>query len=169
MTSRSPTAWFEITNRGPPVAAELKKAFGIDAEMTKGSGGVFDVVAHGNLVYSKRTRDVSRSRVRRRDLLGARGPDAGHAGPEPSVEDLLDLLVPAVEKVHRGPIASAFSDKRPRRRPPWRADPSPRRTPPPSPSAAPEAPLPRAAPSSPSAPSPTATRLRERRGRAVDG
>jgi len=32
----------------------LKKAFGIDARLTKGSGGVFDVVVDGKLVYSKR-------------------------------------------------------------------------------------------------------------------
>lgn len=31
----------------------MKKVLGIDAELIKGRGGVFDVVADGNLVYSK--------------------------------------------------------------------------------------------------------------------
>jgi selenoprotein W-related protein len=31
----------------------LKKELGIDAELIKGRGGVFDVVADGKLVYSK--------------------------------------------------------------------------------------------------------------------
>ncbi|MBK9376655.1 MAG: Rdx family protein [Holophagales bacterium] len=36
------------------MAAELKRAFGVDATLKKGSGGVFDVVVDGTLVYSKR-------------------------------------------------------------------------------------------------------------------
>ena len=33
---------------------ELKDALGVEAKLTKGSGGVFDVVVDGTLVYSKR-------------------------------------------------------------------------------------------------------------------
>ncbi|MBK8597913.1 MAG: Rdx family protein [Holophagales bacterium] len=36
------------------MAAELKKALGVDSTLRKGSGGVFDVVVDGRLVYSKR-------------------------------------------------------------------------------------------------------------------
>ncbi|MBK9968706.1 MAG: hypothetical protein IPP07_29135 [Holophagales bacterium] len=36
------------------MAAELKKTFGVDAKLKMGSGGVFDVVVDGRLVYSKR-------------------------------------------------------------------------------------------------------------------
>jgi len=36
------------------LAAELKSALGVEAKLTKGSGGVFDVVVDGKLVYSKR-------------------------------------------------------------------------------------------------------------------
>lgn len=32
----------------------MKKAFGVEAKLTKGSGGVFDVVVDGTLVYSKK-------------------------------------------------------------------------------------------------------------------
>lgn len=32
----------------------MKEAFGVEAKLTKGSGGVFDVVVDGTLVYSKR-------------------------------------------------------------------------------------------------------------------
>ena len=35
------------------VAEELKKEFGSDANLIPGSGGVFDVVVDGKLVYSK--------------------------------------------------------------------------------------------------------------------
>lgn len=31
----------------------MKKALGVDAKLTKGSGGVFDVVVDGKLVFSK--------------------------------------------------------------------------------------------------------------------
>jgi len=34
--------------------AELKEALGVEAKLTKGSGGVFDVVVDGTLVFSKR-------------------------------------------------------------------------------------------------------------------
>lgn len=32
----------------------MKKALGLEAKLTKGSGGVFDVVVDGKLVFSKR-------------------------------------------------------------------------------------------------------------------
>jgi len=35
------------------LADELKKAFGVDATLIAGSGGVFDVVADGKLIFSK--------------------------------------------------------------------------------------------------------------------
>jgi selenoprotein W-related protein len=35
------------------LGATLKKELGIDAEMIKGRGGVFDVVVDGKLIYSK--------------------------------------------------------------------------------------------------------------------
>lgn len=35
------------------MAAELKQAFGVDAEIVRGSGGVFDVVVDGKKVFSK--------------------------------------------------------------------------------------------------------------------
>lgn len=35
------------------MAAELKKAFGADAELIKGSHGIFDVKVNGKTVYSK--------------------------------------------------------------------------------------------------------------------
>jgi len=35
------------------LAAELKDAFGIEAELEAGSGGVFEVRVDGELVYSK--------------------------------------------------------------------------------------------------------------------
>lgn len=35
------------------MAAELKQAFGVQAKLVEGSGGVFDVTADGKLVYSK--------------------------------------------------------------------------------------------------------------------
>jgi selenoprotein W-related protein len=36
------------------LAAELKKSRGIDATLTKGSGGVLDVVVDGQLIFSKK-------------------------------------------------------------------------------------------------------------------
>ena len=35
------------------MAAELKQAFGAQAKLVEGSGGVFDVTVDGRLVYSK--------------------------------------------------------------------------------------------------------------------
>ncbi|NWG00946.1 MAG: SelT/SelW/SelH family protein [Thermoanaerobaculaceae bacterium] len=35
------------------MAAELRSAFGIEARLVKGSGGVFDVRVDGKLVFSK--------------------------------------------------------------------------------------------------------------------
>jgi selenoprotein W-related protein len=35
------------------LAAKIKKEFGIDVELIKGGGGVFDVKADGKLIYSK--------------------------------------------------------------------------------------------------------------------
>ena len=35
------------------MAAELKQAFGVQAKLVEGSGGVFDVTVDGQLVYSK--------------------------------------------------------------------------------------------------------------------
>ncbi|MBD3240741.1 MAG: SelT/SelW/SelH family protein [Chitinivibrionales bacterium] len=35
------------------MAAELKKAYGVDAELVGGSGGIFDVIVDGDRVYSK--------------------------------------------------------------------------------------------------------------------
>jgi len=35
------------------VAAELKEASGVEAELIKGSGGVFDVEVDNKLIYSK--------------------------------------------------------------------------------------------------------------------
>jgi selenoprotein W-related protein len=40
------------------LAASLKREFGVDAELIRGSGGVFDVRADGRLVFSKH--DVGR-------------------------------------------------------------------------------------------------------------
>lgn len=36
------------------MAAELKKALGVDAKLTPGSGGVFDVYADGKTIFSKK-------------------------------------------------------------------------------------------------------------------
>jgi selenoprotein W-related protein len=36
------------------LAAAIKKSLGIDAELIPGSGGVFDVKADGQLVFSKK-------------------------------------------------------------------------------------------------------------------
>jgi selenoprotein W-related protein len=36
------------------LAAELHKSRGLDATLIKGSGGVFDVVLDGTLIYSKK-------------------------------------------------------------------------------------------------------------------
>ena len=36
------------------MAAEIKKARGIDATLVKGSGGQFEVVLDGNLIFSKK-------------------------------------------------------------------------------------------------------------------
>ena len=35
------------------MAAKLKQAFDVDAELTAGGGGVFDVEVDGRIVYSK--------------------------------------------------------------------------------------------------------------------
>ena len=35
------------------MAAQLRKAFGVEPELIKGGGGVFDVTVDGQLVYSK--------------------------------------------------------------------------------------------------------------------
>ncbi len=35
------------------LADELKKAFDVEATLTAGSGGIFDVLVDGRLVYSK--------------------------------------------------------------------------------------------------------------------
>ena len=35
------------------MAAEVKKALGIEATLVKGDGGVFDVKANGKLIYTK--------------------------------------------------------------------------------------------------------------------
>lgn len=40
------------------LAAELKEAFGADARLIEGSGGIFQVVADGELVFDKK--DVGR-------------------------------------------------------------------------------------------------------------
>ena len=39
--------------RAAGLAAELKREFDVDAELIKGSGGVFDVTVDGKLVFSK--------------------------------------------------------------------------------------------------------------------
>jgi selT/selW/selH-like putative selenoprotein len=39
------------------LAASLKQRFGIDAELVRGSGGVFDVELDGKLVFSKHALD----------------------------------------------------------------------------------------------------------------
>lgn len=36
------------------MAADIKKQTGVEAELIKGSGGVFEVVADGKLIYSKK-------------------------------------------------------------------------------------------------------------------
>jgi selT/selW/selH-like putative selenoprotein len=36
------------------LAAEIKQALGVDATLIKGSGGQFEVVADGKLVFSKK-------------------------------------------------------------------------------------------------------------------
>jgi selenoprotein W-related protein len=35
------------------LAAKLKQAFDVDAELRRGSGGIFDVIVDGEVVYSK--------------------------------------------------------------------------------------------------------------------
>jgi predicted Rdx family selenoprotein len=35
------------------LAAELKEAFGVEAELIAGGGGIFDVEVDGELIYSK--------------------------------------------------------------------------------------------------------------------
>lgn len=35
------------------MAAEIKRRFGVNTELIKGSGGVFDVKVNGKLIYSK--------------------------------------------------------------------------------------------------------------------
>ena len=35
------------------MAAELKEAFGVEAQLVESSGGMFDVIVDGKLVYSK--------------------------------------------------------------------------------------------------------------------
>jgi len=52
----------EITYCGPcnhlpraaSLAAEIKQARGIDVSLIKGDGGTFDVVADGNLIFSRK-------------------------------------------------------------------------------------------------------------------
>ena len=39
------------------MAAEIKSAIGVDAELIGGGGGVFDVVVNDKLVFSKATED----------------------------------------------------------------------------------------------------------------
>ena len=36
------------------MAADIKEQTGVDAELVKGSGGVFEVVVDGKLIYSKK-------------------------------------------------------------------------------------------------------------------
>jgi selenoprotein W-related protein len=40
------------------LAAEIKQAYGVDAELIAGGGGIFDVRANGTLLFSKH--DVGR-------------------------------------------------------------------------------------------------------------
>ena len=40
--------------RAASLAAEIKKERGIDAKLVKGSGGVFEVVLDGKLLFSKK-------------------------------------------------------------------------------------------------------------------
>ena len=40
--------------RAAGLAAALKQALGVEAELRRGDGGVFDVVADGRLVFSKK-------------------------------------------------------------------------------------------------------------------
>jgi len=35
------------------LAAKLKRALGVDSSLRRGSGGVFDVIVDGEIVYSK--------------------------------------------------------------------------------------------------------------------
>jgi selenoprotein W-related protein len=59
------------------LAASLKKEFGVDTELIRGTGGVFDVRVDGELVFSKH--DVSRfpedgeveAEIRKRHVGGA--------------------------------------------------------------------------------------------------
>ncbi|HEV7394825.1 MAG TPA: Rdx family protein [Burkholderiales bacterium] len=39
--------------RAASLAAEISEQFGIQAELIRGSGGIFDVTADGALIYSK--------------------------------------------------------------------------------------------------------------------
>jgi selenoprotein W-related protein len=39
------------------LADALRKSFGIEATLTKGSGGVFDVTVDGEIVFSKHNQD----------------------------------------------------------------------------------------------------------------
>ena len=39
--------------RAASIAAEIKKEYGVDAELEKGAGGIFDVIVDGKTVYSK--------------------------------------------------------------------------------------------------------------------
>ena len=40
--------------RAASLAAEIKQAHGVDAALIPGSGGVFDVVLDGQLIFSKK-------------------------------------------------------------------------------------------------------------------
>jgi len=35
------------------LAASLKDRYGVDAELIRGAGGIFDVTVNGNLIFSK--------------------------------------------------------------------------------------------------------------------
>ena len=41
--------------RASSLAAAIAKEFGVDSELIRGDGGVFDVVAEGDLLFSKHT------------------------------------------------------------------------------------------------------------------
>ena len=55
------------------LAAAIKNALGIDAELIEGTNGVFDVVANGDLVFSKHAEERFPEHTEIIDALRARG------------------------------------------------------------------------------------------------
>ena len=54
------------------MAARLKEDFGIESQLDKGSGGVFDVTVDGDLIFSKHEHDRFPTNDEIVDLIRAR-------------------------------------------------------------------------------------------------